>query len=1082
MISLENSIRRCLQHVGVLGLIVAAAWLTTLNCLAASGSSVSPTLPAFPGAEGFGSHAVGGRGGKVLQVTNLSDYRPGKEPAIPGSLRWACAAAGPRTVVFRVSGTIALKQTLTISEPYLTLAGQTAPGDGICLRDEELRITTHDVIIRHLRVRPGVDRTVKQLDGIGVGNGARDVIIDHCSVSWASDEGLTCNGAVDRVTVQWCLIAEGLGRHGYGSIIGSINGSLSYHHNLYVSNISRLPRPAGFEDQGGVVTWDFRNNVIYNWGHTTGYNGNYGSRPDHTAERGNLVANTYLAGPSSRPAALFRHVVRASKMFAEGNIMNGRAAGWEAMAYANGTTEAGVRVDLPFPFAPVATQTADQAFAAVLQRVGASLPRRDAVDERLLREVKDGGGHLVADAAGISGWPTLASVPPPADRDNDGMPDEWEIRHGLNPEKADHNLDADNDGYTNLEEFLSGTDPRRGEAGYPPGMQHPAAGKKNAHFPSTRQIVFGCATSDMGEFRAFAERAKALGATHITITSEDLPPAWWEMTPPGDPYPAWVITNPGLLKIATPDALKPYVPQAHGEEVMRMLEARCRILRELGLKAAFHTFEPQMLPDPVFSDHPAWRGPRVDHPLRSRTPRFAPSISHPEVLKLYTEAMGRLLDRCPEIEILQMRTSDSGAGVDWSASLYAGASGNRDYQNQPMAERVRGFIDALQRAAKVRGSDLHLHLYNLRDKQQGAIVAALAPGMAVEEQEGPDGSPFKSEVGSLYSGISLLNYRRPFAPACGIPWPVTFLDDLAEAAARKPRRLFVAFGDRHNLDLYLRIYELFGRQTTNTPANRRSLLHQVAVEDIGEAESAKLVETWMALQVAEKLHRSIRGGGTIFILGGVHQRWITRPFVPSPERLNAAETAWWRPHLFQARGEVEANDLMDIQGFRVPEVNGGYDKVVPVFAQMEEAVDRAARTVQEVLPGLSEKSAASYRLLSQRIAVFRCLLSNALHAVEYQRALDGLAWEVGSSSRPSVRDVPAELDRIARAEIENTRRLIALLETAPDGPLIDRAQATGREYQRDLGHDIVAQLRKKIAAMEAHRHDTPTAPARPPAR
>jgi hypothetical protein len=268
---------------------------------------------------------------------------------------------------------------------------------------------------------------------------------------------------VDRVTVQWCLIAECLGAHSFGSIIGSINGSLSYHHNLYVSNRSRLPRPAGFEDQGGVLTWDFRNNVVYNWGTLTGYNGNYGHRPDHTAEQGNLVANTYNAGPSSKPSPLFRHVVRASKMFAEGNVMNGRAVGWESMAYADGVTEVGVRVETPFPFAKIPNETAAQAFAAVLQRAGAHLPRRDAVDERLLREVREGGGRLVAGVSEISGWPNLATQAPLADRDNDGMPDEWESRHGLNPDDpADRNRIGAS-GYTMVEIYINSLDGRRSD-------------------------------------------------------------------------------------------------------------------------------------------------------------------------------------------------------------------------------------------------------------------------------------------------------------------------------------------------------------------------------------------------------------------------------------------------------------------------------------------------------------------------------------------------------------------------------------------------------------------------------------------
>lgn len=463
MISAPQCARLRWSLAGVLFFASHTANLVGPSCFGAAEPMVSPGLPAFPGAEGFGRHTPGGRGGKVIQVTNLDDYRAGREPAIPGSLRWACESAGPRTVVFRVSGTIALKQRLTISEPYLTIAGQTAPGDGICLRDDELRITGHDVIVRHLRVRPGIERAVKELDGIGVGQGARNVMIDHCSVTWANDESLSCNGDVDRVTVQWCIIAECLGEHSFGSIIGSINGSLSYHHNLYISNRSRLPRPAGFEDQGGVLTWDFRNNVVYNWGTLTGYNGNYGQRPDRTAEQGNLVANTYLAGPSSKPSPLFRHVVRASKMFAEGNVMNGRPVGWESVNYANGATEIGVRVDTPFPFARIATDTAAQAFVAVLQRAGAYLPRRDAVDERLLREVREGGGRLVAGVAEIPGWPRLASLPPPADRDNDGMPDEWEGKHGLNPDDAEDRNKVGADGYTMLEVYINSLDGRRSE-------------------------------------------------------------------------------------------------------------------------------------------------------------------------------------------------------------------------------------------------------------------------------------------------------------------------------------------------------------------------------------------------------------------------------------------------------------------------------------------------------------------------------------------------------------------------------------------------------------------------------------------
>lgn len=397
----------------------------------------------------------------MLFVTTLEDYVPGTEKPIPGTLRAACTAKGKRTVVFRVSGIISLKAPLVVSQPFLTLAGQTAPGEGICLRQWGLSIRTHDVIVRFLRVRPGVPRSDGQRDAISIGPDARDVIIDHCSTAWANDEGISANHSVDRVTVQWCIIAENLGEHGFGSIIGSFGGDISYHHNLYVSNISRLPRPAGWGNHGGMLRWDFRNNVIYNWGTMIGYNGNYES--EAACESGNLAANVYIAGPDSKETAIFRHRVKSSKLFAQGNLLNGAPSDWAKMGYDNGIQETDVRVDVPFDMAPVTTETAPDAYASVLDGAGATRPARDAVDRRLADEVRRRMGSLVADARGIV-WPELTSTPPALDSDHDGMPDDWERSVGLDSATRDNTSDLDQDGYTSLEEFLNGTNPAKGKS------------------------------------------------------------------------------------------------------------------------------------------------------------------------------------------------------------------------------------------------------------------------------------------------------------------------------------------------------------------------------------------------------------------------------------------------------------------------------------------------------------------------------------------------------------------------------------------------------------------------------------------
>src|SRR5699024_5250876 len=251
---------------------------------------------AFPGAEGFGAYAEGGRGGRVLHVTNLNDE--GK-----GSLRWAVEQEGPRIVVFDVSGTITLDDDLSIDDPYITIAGQTAPGDGIALRDGLFEIETHDVVIRYLRVRLG-----DQGDGgdaISVQSG-HDIIVDHCSASWSTDEALSASAAepdLTNITVQWCFITEALNAesHGYGSLIRGTGGArYSFHHNLYAHTRGRNPRPGNYdrnyheEDQERL--WlDFRNNVIYNWGGSyAGYNAD-----SKSVTRMNYVGNFLIPGPNS---------------------------------------------------------------------------------------------------------------------------------------------------------------------------------------------------------------------------------------------------------------------------------------------------------------------------------------------------------------------------------------------------------------------------------------------------------------------------------------------------------------------------------------------------------------------------------------------------------------------------------------------------------------------------------------------------------------------------------------------------------------------------------------------------------------
>ncbi|MFF4622075.1 Ig-like domain-containing protein [Nonomuraea jabiensis] len=402
-------------------------------------------VPAFPGAEGAGMYTTGGRGGAVYEVTTLDDDGP-------GSLREAVAKSDG-TVVFRVSGNIRIKGGLDITGSNLTIAGQTAPGHGITVIGNETQIKGDNIILRHLRFRGG-DELGTAIDTFGA-RGVRDVIIDHCSFSWGVDECFSVYGNTN-VTVQWCIISEGLvnsvhpkGRHGMGGLWGG--DTITYHHNLLIHENGRNPRFSFTEGMSLVV--DHRNNVIYNPGITSCYGGEW-------ANGINIVGNYYKPGPNTL-LPIARTIVapgRFGEWHVSGNTVEGHADitadNTRGISYPTG----GITL-LPRPVEfenGITEQSAEQAFATVLEQAGAILPRRDAIDARLINEARTGTGRHINSQKDVGGWlPSPPEVPAPADSDHDGMPDEWETAQGLNPESADDAKTVDGSGYTNLERYLN---------------------------------------------------------------------------------------------------------------------------------------------------------------------------------------------------------------------------------------------------------------------------------------------------------------------------------------------------------------------------------------------------------------------------------------------------------------------------------------------------------------------------------------------------------------------------------------------------------------------------------------------------
>jgi len=430
--------------------------------------------PAFPGAQGFGANARGGRGGAVIEVTSLEDSGP-------GTLRAACEAAGPRTIVFRVGGTIGVQTPIIVREPYLTIAGQTAPGDGILIRKAKsavplapLCIRTHDVVVRGLRIRTGDSPDKTQSDCLDISSedetdSVHDIILDHCSFSWSTDENLAImgryiggdntkaaswkpsNAATRNVTVQWCIISEGLLttqiKKSRGALIKFI-GDCSFHHNLMAHNSSRNPRLQG---QRGSLK-DVVNTVVYN-------SPGYGATPSDGVKF-NYVGNYFKPGPDTKDR---QHCIGGwgqpadCQVYLEGNYHAALRTSEDQEEILVVEPESRRNV-VPGRFAvpPVRTTSARQAYEEVLRYAGCIAPCRDSVDERVIEEVRRGTGRIPTSVAEAGGYPQIRGGTPPADADHDGMPDAWEQKQGLSPaDPEDRNFDPDGAGYTNLEIYLN---------------------------------------------------------------------------------------------------------------------------------------------------------------------------------------------------------------------------------------------------------------------------------------------------------------------------------------------------------------------------------------------------------------------------------------------------------------------------------------------------------------------------------------------------------------------------------------------------------------------------------------------------
>ncbi len=450
-------------------------------------------IPAFPGAEGGGAYSFGGRGGRVYVVTNLNDSGE-------GSLRWACEQGGARIVVFNVAGIIQLKSPITIRAPYITIAGQSAPGDGVCVAGESVLIDTHDVVVRFMRFRRGATEVTRRDDALG-GNAVGNIMIDHVSASWGLDENMSMyrhvydrSGKAEKlptvnVTIQNSIFSEALDtyNHSFGSTIGGLNST--FMRNLWANNIARNPSIGMYGDFG------FANNVIFNWWNRSADGGDNNSKfnfinnyfkPGPITPADKPIAHRILKPESGRDA---KNKSNYGKAYVHGNVVEGNELvtkdNWaggvqiEDLDNAGAQTEA-IKVSEPMPMAKISLTSAQNAYDYVLNNAGATLPVRDPVDKRIVETVRTGKitykedgltgigkqyikrrlpedsykQGIITHPSQVGGYPQYYGTPY-KDSDNDGIPDDWEKRNGLNPTNPLDAQKLNKNGYSNIEKYLN---------------------------------------------------------------------------------------------------------------------------------------------------------------------------------------------------------------------------------------------------------------------------------------------------------------------------------------------------------------------------------------------------------------------------------------------------------------------------------------------------------------------------------------------------------------------------------------------------------------------------------------------------
>jgi hypothetical protein len=553
---------------------------------------------------------------------------------------------------------------------------------------------------------------------------------------------------------------------------------------------------------------------------------------------------------------------------------------------------------------------------------------------------------------------------------------------------------------------------------------------------AARKVTVSCPTATLEEFRRLTDLCVELGVTHVNITA-DLPRSRWQWELDlNDPYPNWSMGNAMLFKIAVPDALRAWIPMEYAKRATDLITGRGEILRKLSLKASYSGADPMWLPEGVYAAHPDWRGPRVQYVARAKRDYWAPCVDRPEVLAMYRKAVAEVCRMAP-FEEFSLLTNDSGAGICWHPRLaeYAGINGPEWCKDRPLAGRDQGFMAALQAGA--------------RDASLEADIRIAGQALAARPTR---------EAGG-----------RTQVPVIGIPQPFAFAEQLEDVFANPEadwRFTIPSVSSFASLDLVRE----FRKKPAKGAVARVQTLSTVAAHEAGPEAGPFLLRAWECIGRAADSIKHIAAGGPILVLGSVHQRWLVRPLVPFPLQLKPEEKDYYRKFQFQAQTEEQAANLMDCQSTYIVYGAAGTWLAGRLWADAIHNIE-AARDALRAGLAVAGPARDNLTALDFRLQALVLTIQNAIYTSQYQEFLDRfLPGVMSQPDRQHGYAVPADGIKIVEADIENTKKFIALLKSSPV-PIIHTAGTRQEEDIFTYGPDLIEQLQRKIDISYRHLPD-----------